>query len=189
LLPGQLSLDLYEEKAYISIVPFFMSGIRFPFLPSLPFTSLWELNIRTYVKINNIPGIYFFTLDTNHRLASLIARTFFKLPYRKVDLKGYPEGNSIRYKSSDFSLSACFKKERVKSQFDEWICERYNLFTVHKERVFQGTAIHRPWDLVNIEAECDSSRFLKAFGIEKADYINAFAGKKLDVKFKKFKTL
>jgi Uncharacterized conserved protein len=48
-LPRGLELDTYDGAAYLSVVPFRMEGIRFPWSPTLPFSSLWELNLRTYV--------------------------------------------------------------------------------------------------------------------------------------------
>lgn len=78
-------LDLHEGRAVLSLVPFFMDRIRFRGMPGLPFfSSLWELNLRTYVKVNGVPGIYFFTLETPHLLGNFIARRFFDLPYRRA---------------------------------------------------------------------------------------------------------
>jgi uncharacterized membrane protein len=81
-------LDLYEGQAVISIVPFLMDGIRFPFFPPIPKISrLWELNLRTYVEVNGIKGIYFFTLETDSKIGELIAKNFFNLPYQYSKLK------------------------------------------------------------------------------------------------------
>ena len=55
-LPKQLDPDLYEGKAYVSIVPFVMSDIRFFFSPVLPFSKLFELNLRTYVRYKEKKG-------------------------------------------------------------------------------------------------------------------------------------
>jgi uncharacterized membrane protein len=81
-------LDLYEGKAVLTIVPFFMEGIRFPFLPKVPkLSSLWELNLRTYVVVNGIKGIYFLTLETDSKIGEFIAQKFFFLPYRYSKIK------------------------------------------------------------------------------------------------------
>ena len=81
-------LDTFKGKAVLSIVPFVMSRIRFPFLPQVPGLSrLLELNLRTYVIKDGRPAVYFFTLDSNHLPGVLIARWFFALPYRWMELK------------------------------------------------------------------------------------------------------
>ena len=88
MLPKGLEVDTFEGEAFLSIVPFTMENVRFRFLPPLPFSSLWELNLRTYVKHKNWKGVYFFTLDTDHPLAQWIARKFFNLPYRLRRMEG-----------------------------------------------------------------------------------------------------
>ena len=57
VLPSYLEVDTYEGECFTSVVPFKMSYIRFPFTPYLPFGRLSELNLRTYVKYNGVPGI------------------------------------------------------------------------------------------------------------------------------------
>ena len=94
-LPHQLEPDLHEGKAYVSIVPFVMSDIQFFFSPVLPFSKLYELNLRTYVRYKGKKGIFFFTLDSNHRLGNFIARNFFHLPYRYSKLNFHKENHLI----------------------------------------------------------------------------------------------
>ena len=47
-LPRGLTVDTFEGKAYIGIVPFFMRDVRPSFCPRLPgFSDFLELNVRT----------------------------------------------------------------------------------------------------------------------------------------------
>ena len=79
-LPTDLEVDTFNGNAYLSIVPFVMSDIRFFFTPPLPFSKLSELNLRTYVRYKNKPGIYFFTLDSDHRLGNFLACLLYTSP-------------------------------------------------------------------------------------------------------------
>jgi len=84
LLPPRLTVDSYNGRAYIGIVPFFMHNVRPRFAPSVPGISNFpELNLRTYVYDNttNTPGVWFFSLDAYQYIAVLIARKLFSLPY------------------------------------------------------------------------------------------------------------
>ena len=64
LIPAQLEIDTFEGSAWIGVVPFTMWGIRASFLPPIPGTSAFhELNVRTYVHCNGVPGVWFFSLD------------------------------------------------------------------------------------------------------------------------------
>lgn len=45
---GELEIDTYNDYAWISIVPFWMSGIRFRGTPAVPYVSQFpELNVRS----------------------------------------------------------------------------------------------------------------------------------------------
>lgn len=50
-LPPGLTVDLFEEKAWVGVVPFFMKSVRPVGLPSVQWLSHFlELNVRTNVR-------------------------------------------------------------------------------------------------------------------------------------------
>jgi uncharacterized protein len=101
MIPAQLSIDTFDGSAWIGVVPFTMWGIRASFLPAIPGTSAFnELNVRTYVHLNGVPGVWFFSLDAANRLAVWGARTFYHLPYFKAEMDLVREGKAIQYSSS-----------------------------------------------------------------------------------------
>ena len=80
-VPEVLTLDTYEHRAWVSVTPFWMSQLRPPGIPSLPWISQFaELNVRTYVTFGGKPGVYFFSLDASHLSAVWGARIFYRLP-------------------------------------------------------------------------------------------------------------
>src|SRR5689334_17559552 len=99
LVPGELALDTFDERAWISITPFHMS-LRVRGLPPLPgMFDFPELNCRTYVTLRGKPGIYFFSLDTANRAAVWGASTFYHLPYFHARMRVEKEAESISYSS------------------------------------------------------------------------------------------
>lgn len=100
LIPAQLSIDTFDGSAWIGEVPFTMWGIRASFLPPIPGASAFhELNVRTYVHYNGVPGVWFFSLDAASSLAVWGARTFYHLPYFNADMGLSQKGNTIEYSS------------------------------------------------------------------------------------------
>ena len=84
-LPVGLELDTFEDRAWLGIVPFRMSGVRLRGTPPLPWLSAFpELNVRTYAKIADRRGVFFFSLDARNALAIAIARAWFHLPYSRA---------------------------------------------------------------------------------------------------------
>ncbi len=82
MLPVGLEVDTFEGSAYVGLIPFSMRDVGVPRLPAVPyFGDFPEVNVRTYVKRNGIPGVWFFSLDVNRFLPALVARVSYFLPY------------------------------------------------------------------------------------------------------------
>ena len=82
LVPEPLYIDTHDGVAWVGITPFTMWGVRPAFAPPLPFLSRsHELNVRTYVHLDGVPGVWFFSLDAGNAAAVLGARVAFHLPY------------------------------------------------------------------------------------------------------------
>ncbi len=188
-LPKQLEIDTCNSKAYLSIVPFFMSHIRFPFTPSFSFFNLWELNLRTYVKYKGEKGIYFFTLDTNDRLGKLVANKLFHLPYRYKQMHGEVHHKKFNFKANrQFEVSCTISDEISHGDLEHWICERYCLFTINKKnRIYRGDVIHPPWQLQKVNNLLYQNNFSQEFGFHSLNsYESCYYSRELDVKFRPF---
>ena len=82
LLPAGLEVDTFDGVAWVGLIPFSMKGVGVPGLPPVPYLgSFPEINVRTYVVRNGIPGVWFFSLDVNRMLPALVARAAYRLPY------------------------------------------------------------------------------------------------------------
>ncbi|WCC44848.1 DUF2071 domain-containing protein [Tenacibaculum finnmarkense] len=82
-VPEELEIDLFEGKAWVSVVAFTMEKIRPKNLPSFaPISNFDEINIRTYVKSNNKAGVYFLSIEGGKKIACKIAKGISELPYR-----------------------------------------------------------------------------------------------------------
>ena len=100
LVPSQLEIDKFDGSAWIGVIPFTMWNIRAAFLPPIPGTSAFhELNVRTYVHINGVPGVWFFSLDAQNKLAVWAARKLYHLPYFYADMSLSQSDNTISYSS------------------------------------------------------------------------------------------
>lgn len=166
-----------------------ISNVRFPYLPKLPFASLEELNLRTYVNFKGQKGIFFFTLDSNHLLANFIARNFFNLPYCYRSITVNRNKNLYSSSSEDFKLNARIEGLFKKSEFVNFLVERYFLFTDNSKSVFRGQVFHRPWQFHSMnEIECFETLHQR-FNIVGGEYHSAFYSRELDVYFKTFEKL
>ena len=82
LLPAGVEVDSFDGSGWVGLIPFSMRNIGLPGLPAVPyFGSFPEVNVRTYVRRNGVPGVWFFSLDVNRFLPALVARVSYFLPY------------------------------------------------------------------------------------------------------------
>src|SRR2546430_158340 len=97
LLPPELTIDTFEGKAYVGLIPFTMTGVRPLLTPPMPWISNFhEVNVRTYVHLRGRdPGIWFFSLDASSTIAVAAARAAYKLPYFHSHIEFLPTQEPI----------------------------------------------------------------------------------------------
>lgn len=186
-IPAELDVDTYDGSAWLSIVPFYMSRIRFRFTPVLPMCSLWELNLRTYVKYNGRPGIYFFTLDTDSWPGQKIARYCFHLPYRLRKINAQTSNGHYSFESpNSFKVEAKQGSMVESDPLDVWLTERYHLYTKTTNHLYRGDVMHEPWQLEEVDVISFEDTFSPQFGFDPAANIRARYAESLDVRFRPF---
>ena len=164
LLPSGVELDTFEGKAYVGLVPFNMRNLRLRGLPPIPTTSNFgEVNVRTYVTSRGRSAVWFFSLDTQKLLPTLVARTAFKLPYcygtTSVTLTGVGEGailtSNVARKWPHHSSSAIAVRigESVQpGPFENFLTSRWGLVSSSRgDRLWYGAVEHEPWPLHRAE--------------------------------------
>ena len=163
-LPAGLHVDLFDDRAWIGVVPFAMERVHPVGLPPLPWVSWFlELNVRTYVHDESgRPGVWFFSLDCNQPIAVEVARRFFHLPYRHARMSAeFPDGEIIhtsRRKGSEklsrFRYRRPVHAKPAREQSLEWfLVERYLLFAADRGgKIRSGRVHHQPYRIE--EAQC-----------------------------------
>lgn len=166
-LPPGLTVDVFQDQAWVGIVPFFMEAVRPVGLPALPWiSSFLELNVRTYVRdAANRPGVWFYSLDCNRWPAVQIARRGFHLPYQYAEMRADREADgTIAYQCQRHPGSshpaAAYRYRGVgdvspaaAGTLDCFLAERYRLFSWHprRRRLYSGEVWHHPYPLQHAE--------------------------------------
>jgi len=179
LVPPSLEIHLYENQAWLGVVPFRMSGVRLRASPALPWLSAFpELNVRTYVIKDGKPGVWFFSLDAANPIAVAIARAWFSLPYFRARMSCTTRDGEILYRSERTHRGAppaCLEctYRPVGSPFEpqpgtleHFLTERYCLYAADSRgQLSRGEIQHPPWSLQLAEAEIISNNMAQAAGI------------------------
>lgn len=182
-VPEELELDLFDGQAWLGVVPFHMTGIRFRLLPPLPgFSAFGELNVRTYVRRDDRPGVWFFSLDAASVTAVEVARRWFHLPYYRADIRFGHAGEEVSYESLRTDKRGAALELRARygptgpelraepGSLEQWLTERYCLYSRSPEgRLFRGEIHHLPWPLQPARAELATNTMARPLGLELAE--------------------
>jgi uncharacterized protein YqjF (DUF2071 family) len=184
LIPERLTIDKFDGSAWIAVTPFTMWDIRAfpPYLPPVPgLSSMHELNVRTYVHLNGVPGVWFFSLDANSSIAVMTARTFFHLPYFNAEMSLEEEGKSIVYSSrrterdvSAARFDATWKTGETlpfthPGSLEFFLTERYCLYSARKQKLYRCRIFHQPWPLQKATLTSFDSTMIESHGLPTPD--------------------
>ena len=179
LLSGRLrhpvALDTFDGQAWIGITPFRMTQVRPAWAPPLVGVSTFpELNVRTYVIAEGIPGIWFLSLDAMQWLAVQAARKLLSLPYHYTRARIKATANDVRWQSERSGgnppgrFAAKYRPTGEPylarpGEFDFWFAERYCLYNVTaRGTVYRMAISHPPWPLQMAEAEVAENTMFEA---------------------------
>jgi len=178
-LPPGLTVDTFEGRAFVGLVPFYMRGIRPRFCPALPgISNFLELNVRTYVfDEHGRPGVWFYSLDCNQALAVRVARRFFHLPYFDAKMSAPTGQTSIDYvcdRRSDESKTHITYQAGQRLAVPEpgslefFLLERYRLFSYNPKssQLYSGRVHHVPYPAHEAIYEIHEEGSLRLAGFE-----------------------
>lgn len=164
-------LDVRDGKAYVSLVAFTLSDLRFA-AGGPPFSTHGFLNVRAYTREN---GIYFLAEWLPNPFCVLLGPRLYGLPYRRGRLEydhlhesgrlhGRVEGRegALEY-DADIDPAAPFGPCAA-GGLDEFLLERYTAFTRRGgvDRLFR--VWHRPWPQVPIRITVRDDRLIHSTG-------------------------
>ena len=176
LIPPALELDTYEGRAWIGITPFHLEDVRPSALPAFPgLSSFHELNVRTYVMHNGLPGIWFLTLDASKLIPMVAARVFFMLPYYKASIRFLQTGETFAFNlRRTVPVPAEFRvawrrglrlRDPALESLGFFLTERYCAFAVNNTELYSIRTYHHPWILDEAEVELRHSSMISSLGI------------------------
>ena len=158
-----------------------MRGIGVPHLPAVPYLGTFpEVNVRTYVIRNGIPGVWFFSLDINRMLPTFVARTTYSLPYcfGKVSHSVQQVGNTSVVEtlvqrrwpqgveaSTELRVEVGNKIE-APSDFEHFLSARWGLYSqTLRKKIRYAPVSHEPWPLHRATALHIDDSLVQAAGL------------------------
>jgi uncharacterized protein len=162
-IPAGVELDTLNGMAWVTLVAFKVKKMRLRNMPPLPYVdNFHEINVRTYVTRDGIPGIFMFSIETDKFIQVLLSRLLIGMPYKKADIKRSPseltshnnrngQGLSLRYSRL---ISGIDKKIE-----DVWLTERHCLYEDTAGTLYRFDIHHKEWKLQNLVAVSNFIRY------------------------------
>ncbi len=182
LVPAPLELDLYEGRAFVSLVAFSMEDIRTAWVPRGWGLNFLETNLRTYVRApggSPAPAVYFFSLDASSAIAVATARLFWRLPYylSRMGRGGTAERQEYRLErrwGPPAKLSVAYgegaaRGTAVAGTLDHFLVERYAFHYVRGEGIWTGQVRHAPYPLQEVTILRVEEEMLAGVGLRACD--------------------
>ena len=180
-VPDGLELDLYQGKAYVGVLPFQMKHVRPRGMVPIPGLSYFpEFNIRTYFQYQSHGGILFLTLEAQSRIACAYGRRSFGLPYHYSKGQVRVAGDQYRWQTRRVSdglelIGSCQAvgqpTEAQPHSLEEFLFERYRLYTVHEEQLKTVCSVHNRWKFRCAEATIVSNSLLDSYQLGISDVL------------------
>ena len=177
-IPRRLDIDTYAGEAWVSYV-LFRLRLRpawFSYVPG--FSSLLELHVRTYVRHDDQPGIFFLRMYADNRLAILASQLLTPLYYESATIATetcHDGSRTIDCQAAESrgSLSARFRTPSAPMNWavddprEAWLVERYRLFVAQGDaQIVSAHVVHPAWQIKRVDL-ChyeDGLRDAKALG-------------------------
>jgi uncharacterized protein YqjF (DUF2071 family) len=164
------AVDPFGEDAYVSLVAFTQSRLRPARLGragellSAPLACHEFLNLRTYVRHEGEPGIFFLSEWIPNRLAVLIGPRLYGLPYRlgRLDyrfdhlhqrLAGHVESQGASLGFGGWSGSTTGFGEALPGSLEHFLVERYRAWTSRAGVSRRFAVRHEPWRMARLAIE------------------------------------
>jgi uncharacterized protein YqjF (DUF2071 family) len=137
-------LDLWEGRAFISLVAFTMRQMRFARLGALgawlckPIATHEFLNLRTYVRVGNDTGICFLTEWLPNRLSLLLGPLLYSLPYRHAAIRYSRDGKSLHGRVIARKGSFCYEGNLQDGLFAKCAADSREYFLLERYTAFNA---------------------------------------------------
>jgi uncharacterized protein len=167
MLPAGLVVDPFDGSAWVGLVPFRVTNLRFP---ALPWTVQFpETNVRTYVRApDGESGVWFFTLEADRLAAVIGARATFGLRYRWARMSVDVQGERVEYvsrRNPHTSVRVAIGGRIEPTDLDMFLTARFRLYSRLFGRLAFADVEHEPWPLRSARIERLDEDLMNSLGL------------------------
>jgi hypothetical protein len=179
-VPPGLTIDTFRGNAFLSLVALRLDRIETRAHLKVPGKQPFaQLNLRTYVRVGNQRGVYFFSIDASSLLAVAGARSGFLLPYHYADVKHETMApDSFRFQSRRYTANAYFKaswrptgpSHGLDTELEQFLLLRDQyLARMVPGGFWRGAVHHPPWQIRDADVDHLTTNLPATLGLTVGD--------------------
>jgi uncharacterized protein YqjF (DUF2071 family) len=164
LLPPGLPLDTFEGEAWLGVVPFRLAHVRVRGLPPFPGMTFGQVDVRTYVTVDDRPGIWLCSVDVSNPLLLEAAKRSHRLPAYRARIASSRDGAAAETETDRDGLRFTARYRPTGDPYtaepgslEHYLTERYCLYTADGGRLYRAELHHPAWRVQRAEATIASS--------------------------------
>ena len=175
--PRAPELDIYDDRAWVSLLPFVLRDAGVRASPASARLTAPELNLRTYVRFDGTPGLYFLSIDVGNlavpavvggatRLPCFSANMATRMCGDRIDFRSvrdHPSEPPARFETSYEPDGDPFHAER--GTLDYWLAERRRMFDPRGDAVLYADIAHEPWSLQHADVTIHANTMCGSNGL------------------------
>lgn len=173
-VPDPLTLDTFEGRAYVSVLPFVLARVGLRWSPDAARISFGELNVRTYVRLRDDPGLFFFSIDVGNTPLAALVRRLTRLPVYAAAMHVGGDDERVTFASSRASRDAL--PARFSATYEptgetfhaepgtlaHWSTARRRFYAPRGSGILTAEIAHPPWPLRSADATIHENDLLEA---------------------------
>lgn len=180
LMPAPLVVEPFDGRAWVGVTPFRMRDARLRGVPAVgPVRAAGtfpEVNVRTYVRGPDGPGLWFFTLEASNAVFCAAMRTL-GLPYHWASMKIGGDPGCVSYRSrrrpphaSRATVEVAVDlgeviPDRKIGDFENYLVSRWRAYHHVGPAWFSTRVEHEPWALRLGALHGDAAPLITACGL------------------------
>ncbi|WP_255192832.1 YqjF family protein [Natronobeatus ordinarius] len=173
-VPAPLELETRNGEAWVSVLPFVLARAGLRGSPGLSRLSFPELNVRTYVRHEGTPGLFFFSIDVGNAFIARGVRRATRLPVHHAKMNVSGDDDRVAFSSirvdDGARFSATYEPDGKifyadPGTLEHWLTARRRFYAPRDGDVLTGEIAHAPWPLQSATATIHENTMLESNGL------------------------
>jgi hypothetical protein len=181
-VPEPLTVETFDGDAWLTILCHEVTEATLDAVPVSPLAAFGEVDLRTYVRFDGDPGVYFFSCNTGQALNSLLGERAFGLPHRRATIDIDRHNGRVILRAAQSAAGGgrydvTYRPMGTPQPADpeslaDFLVERHTYFTptegdaTSTDSMLIGSIERDPWQLASVDASIRTNTMFETASLD-----------------------